>query len=439
LSEKNHSPKGTPASPELEASFQRLKQSARNQRALSSSVKSNVLQALARDLLLEESAILAANAKDLQNLPESTTPAFRDRLTLTAERLQGMTTSLRAVASLPDPNQELVEERVLKNGLKIRRERAPLGCIFMIFESRPNVILEAFSLAFKSGNVILLRGGSDSRFTAGVLYSLMEKSLKASGLSHTCFLGLQDYDRGLVEMLLTRRDFIDVVVPRGGDRLIEFVQSHSHMPIIKNDRGLCHTYVDEDADLDMAARIVTNAKVSRPGVCNSLETVLIHESVVPAFLPKLFALSQQAVKTSAAKQDLRWKADPASLPILQSLGAVVSTAEATDWDTEHLDLIINCRVVKDLNQALAHIELHGSKHSEAIVTSSETKARRFQDEVDAAAVYWNASTRFTDGFELGLGGELGISTQKLHVRGPVGLRELTTPRWVIDGNGQIRD
>jgi glutamate-5-semialdehyde dehydrogenase len=299
----------------------------------------------------------------------------------------------------------------------------------MIFESRPNVIVEAFSLAFKSGNVILLRGGSESRHSSEAIYNLMLESLQAGGFVQMPFHGLEDYDRGLVEELLKRKDAIDIVVPRGGDKLIDFVQRTALMPIIKNDRGLCHTYIEEDADLEMAVKIVTNAKTQRPGVCNALETVLVHEKVAAKFLPMLYQATEP--------KRLQWHVDETSFAVLKGAQRV-TPAKAADWDTEYLDLIMNCKVVKNLEEALAHIDQHGSKHSEAIVTKSEEKARLFQQEIDAAAVYWNASTRFTDGFEFGLGGELGISTQKLHVRGPVGLRELTSPRWLIDGTGQTR-
>ncbi len=413
----------------LDGILQDLKAAARIQRRLTPSEKNSALIQLAANLKDGSAEILEANRKDLQKLAADTTSAFRDRLTLSPERLDGMLESLRQVATLPDPVGELIENQTFKNGLKLKKIRAPLGVIFMIFESRPNVILEAFSLAFKSGNVILLRGGSESRFTSEVIYKLMRESLQASGLTKAPFFGVEDYDRALVETLLKRKDSIDIVVPRGGEKLIDFVQRTALMPIIKNDRGLCHTFVDEDADLDMATEIVANAKTQRPGVCNSLETVLVHEKVAAQFLPKLY----QATKSNS----LEWHADRESLRILEGKPRV-SAAQPQDWDTEYLDLIINCRVVKNLDEALAHIEQHGSKHSEAIVTSSEDNARLFQQEVDAAAVYWNASTRFTDGFEFGLGGELGISTQKLHVRGPVGLRELTSPRWIIDGTGQTR-
>lgn len=416
--------------PKIEKAMRGLRDSARAQRQLDAGAKNRALEALAKGLLNSDGPVLKANAKDLEALPRETTPAFRDRLLLNEKRLSGMAESLWQVAALPDPVGEVVDSRTLANGLKLKRVRAPLGLIFMIFESRPNVILEAFSLAFKSGNVIALRGGRESRHTSKALYELMRKTLAASGLAHVPFYGFDDYDRKLVEKLLQRKDLIDITVPRGGDRLIEFVQKTALMPIIKNDRGLCHAYVDEDAELDMAARIVANAKCQRPGVCNALETVLVHKAVAQEFLPKLFALTHQ--------YDLEWHADPASRQILKGQKKV-KAAKKADWDTEYLDLIINCRVVAGFEEALAHIERHGSKHSEAILTRNEQKARRFQDEVDAAAVYWNASTRFTDGFEFGLGGELGISTQKLHVRGPVGLRELTTPRWIVDGTGQIRE
>ena len=391
--------------------------------------KNLVLKSMAENLLQTEKEILVANEKDLKNLPAETTSAFRDRLTLNSKRLEQMAESLRQVSELSDPVGELVEQRTLANGLDLQKVRAPLGIIFMIFESRPNVILEAFALAFKSGNTLILRGGSDSRETSAVIYQMMDQVLAKNHLQDKVFYGVQDYDRAIVEQLLQRKDLIDVVVPRGGEKLIEFVQKTAMMPIIKNDRGLCHTYVDSDADLAMAVRIVTNAKTHRPGVCNALETVLVHQDCALAFLPQLYQNTESF--------GLQWRVDAASEKILKGQKNIQMAAEK-DWDTEYLDLVMNCRVVADLNEAILHIEQHGSKHSEAIVTKNEAHARRFQQEIDAAVVYWNASTRFTDGFEFGLGGELGISTQKLHVRGPVGLRELTTPRWIVSGSGQIR-
>lgn len=414
----------------IEKNFRDLRGGARVLRQLPNDVKSRALHNISKAIAGSKAQILAANTKDLKDLPNKTSSAFRDRLTLNEKRLEGMMESLRQVADLPDPVGELVDSRVLANGLKLKKVRAPFGVIFMIFESRPNVILEAFSLALKSGNAIALRGGSDSKHTAQVLYALMKKALKESGVDENSFLGMNNYDRNLVTSLLQRKDLVDIVVPRGGDKLISFVEKTAHMPIIKNDRGLCHTYVESDADIEMAIRIVKNAKTQRPGVCNSLETVLIHKKIASALLPQLHDTMKEF--------GVEWHCDGESLKILKGKERV-KAAKKRDWDTEYLDQIINCRVVDDLNQALEHIEKHGSQHSEAIVTDSEEKARRFQSEVDAAVVYWNASTRFTDGFEFGLGGELGISTQKLHVRGPVGLKELTTPRWIVDGKGQIRE
>lgn len=416
-------------SDQLEISLLSLRRGHRRQRHLKTSVKNGVLEKLAQRLETHADDILAQNQIDLHNLAADAGQAFRDRLTLNPKRLTAMAESLRQVALLPEPVGEIVEQKNLNNGLHLKKVRSPLGIILMIFESRPNVILEAFSLAFKSGNSILLRGGSDSRATSRILYRLIQEVLSEEGLASTAFLGIENYDRGLVELLLKRKDLIDIVVPRGGEKLIEFVQKTALMPIIKNDRGLCHTFVDEDCDLQMAVQIVANAKTQRPGVCNSLETVLVHRNCAELFLPLLYQATEPV--------GLEWHVDSATQRILQGRKKV-RLATAEDWNTEYLDQIMNCRIVEDLDQALEHIEKYGSKHSEAIITKSEIKARRFQEEVDAAVAYWNASTRFTDGFEFGLGGEIGISTQKLHVRGPVGLRELTTPRWIVDGQGQIR-
>jgi glutamate-5-semialdehyde dehydrogenase len=301
----------------------------------------------------------------------------------------------------------------------------------MIFESRPNVAIEAFSLALKSGNALVLRGGKESRETVTVLYRLIRDALVEAGFAADAFLGITDPDRELVKSLLAEKGRIDVVVPRGGDGLIEFVVENARMPIIKNDRGLCHVYVHADADLVKAAAIVENAKVQRPGVCNSLETLLVHAAVANPFVRELAKRPGMAT--------VEFHAEPRAKPVFGgSFGGKVVAAGPTDFDTEYLDLKLNVKLVDSVDEAIAHIERHGSRHSEAIVAKDEQTARKFQAEVDAAAVYWNASTRFTDGFELGLGGELGISTQKLHVRGPVGLRELTSVRWMIDGEGQIR-
>lgn len=413
----------------METALEALKNSALKIRQLSTEKKNEVLLTLAKNLLTQSSLILSENSKDLAKLSAESSQAFRDRLALTPSRISSLVEGLKQVALQPDPVHELVEKSTLPNGLQLKKIRAPLGILFMIFESRPNVILECFSLAFKAGNGIILRGGSESQHSNKVIFKIMEESLVNCNLNYPVFYGIQDYDRKWVECLLKRTDLIDVVIPRGGEKLIQFVQEQSLMPIIKNDKGLCHTFVDDEANLQMALDIVTNAKTQRPGVCNSLETVLVHKDLAALFIEKLYEHTKS--------MGLQWRVDKDSLNILKNKSNV-QFAATEDWDTEHLDLIINCRVVADLEDAIEHIEKHGSRHSEAIITANEKKAHRFQDEVDAAVVYWNASTRFTDGFEFGLGGELGISTQKLHVRGPVGLKDLTTPRWIVDGSGQIR-
>jgi glutamate-5-semialdehyde dehydrogenase len=344
-----------------------------------------------------------------------------------------MSESLAAVRALPDPIGEVAERRILPNGLLVQRVRSPLGLIFMIFEARPNVAIEAFSLALKSGNALILRGGKECMETTSVLYELIANALTHAGLPPECLWGITNPDRTLTLELLKARSFIDVVVPRGGETLIEFVVEHSRIPIIKNDRGLCHVYIHEDADINMTLDLVDNAKTQRPGVCNSMETLLVHERVATALLPVLHS----RISSAERGHPVEWRICQKGTKTLMERDRVILACEK-DYDTEHLDYILNCKVVGSLDEAIAHIEAHGSRHSEAIVTRSESTARQFQSRVDAAAVYWNASTRFTDGYQLGLGGELGISTQKLHVRGPVGLRELTSLRWLVDGHGQIR-
>lgn len=416
---------------EIDTALDQIRAGARRLRASTTEVRNRVLTALEAKLGLEELAILAANRADVSALTKDGAAAFRDRLLLNPERVAGMRESLRQVIALGDPLGEVVESRTLKNGLKVRRVRSPLGVILMIFESRPNVAIEAFSLALKSGNAIILRGGKESKNTVTAFYRLIGEAMAEAGFPPGSFLGIADPDREIVKELLSEKSRIDVVVPRGGDKLIDFVVENARMPIIKNDRGLCHIYVHSDADLVTAAAIVENAKVQRPGVCNSLETLLVHASIANSFVREL--------AQRAGMRTVEFRAETRAKPVFHdAFGDRVIDAKPADFDTEYLDLILNVKLVDSVDEAIVHIERHGSRHSESILTKDEKTARLFQSEVDAAAVYWNASTRFTDGFELGLGGELGISTQKLHVRGPVGLRELTSVRWVIDGEGQIR-
>lgn len=419
-----------PVEQKLLEQLKRVKASARFLRSASTEQKNAVLLQAAKLLGEMKDVILRANAQDLSELDASrSTPAFRDRLTLDDKRIAQMIESLKQVAQLPDPVGEVEGAKTLQNGLRVQQVRAPLGVIFMIFESRPNVAIEAFSLGFKAGNAMILRGGKESRHTSDVLYGILSNAINSQKIASDVLWGITDPNREIPAFLLQQRQWIDVVVPRGGDALIDYVVKNSAIPVIKNDRGMCHVYVHEDADLKMAQSIVANAKTQRPGVCNAMETVLVHRAVAEQFLPNLY----EALQT----KKVEWHGCPETLRILNGREKVHLATDAS-WDTEYLDYVMNCRVVASQVEAEEHIGEHGSGHSEAIITKSNEGARRFEREIDAAAVYWNASTRFTDGFALGLGGELGISTQKLHVRGPVGLRELTSLRWIIEGDGQVR-
>jgi glutamate-5-semialdehyde dehydrogenase len=391
-----------------------LKDASISLRSASSKTKNQVLKSLSAEIKKNRKLILRANEKDLACL-KVTHLAFTDRLVLNDRRLNEILKSLDFVTSFKDPVGEITEKKILKNGLRAFRVRAPLGVIFIIFESRPNVVIEAFSLAFKAGNSLIMKGGKESAHTCRIFYRLIEKALIKNGLSPSTIWGIEKSARAVTAKLLKAKNEIDIVVPRGGEKLI--------------DRGLCHIYVDADANLYKALKIVTNAKAQRPGVCNSLETVLVHKLIAHKFIPMLYE--------NLKVYDMEWFVCPFTAKILASKKNV-KKATPNNWSTEYLDFKINCRVVSDMTEALDHISKHGSKHSEGIITKNRAHSEKFLNSVDAAAVYLNASTRFTDGFELGLGGELGISTQKLHVRGPVGLNELTSVRWIIKGTGQIR-
>ena len=422
---------GNKTTPEdLAAELKRLQKCAGQLRSYPTSTKNNVLMSLAELLKQNCAKILSANALDTSNLDAQQPGYFRERLTLTPVRIEAMSESLRQTARLTDPVGVIYDTRILANGLKAQRVQTPLGVIFMIFESRPNVITEAFSLAFKSGNAIILRGGRESKHTAHLIYELIFEAFKIEKITDPPFFALQDYNRDWVNFLLKQKKWIDVVVPRGGDALIEMVQSESLIPIIKNDRGLCHVLVDENADFEMALNICINAKTQRPSVCNSIETVLVHKKQAAQFFPELLRRTES--------YQLEFRCEPVALQLFPQKNVRVKLAGPDDFSTEYLSQILNCKVVNSLEEGLEHIREFGSKHSESLVSPSQDHWQRFKTEVDAAAVYWNASTRFTDGFELGLGGELGISTQKLHVRGPVSLQELTSLRWIIEGQGQIR-
>lgn len=407
----------------------KVKVAARSVRRASAQARSHALSVFADRLEASQDAILEANREDLAELPKGAADAFRDRLALDHTRVVAMAGSARELAASSDPVGEIVDESRRPNGLLVKRVRSPLGVVFMVFESRPNVAADAFALCLRAGNAVVLRGGSESARSCGELYRLMRESLAEAGLPAEAVTGIVDPDRALVHALLKRDDCIDLVVARGGESLIRTVTEHSTIPVMKHDRGLCSVYVDQAADLTMATSVVVNAKTSRPGVCNAAETLLVHEAVAEQFLPK--------VQSALAKQGVTLHADKKAVEIIGGREGVYAATGAS-FDTEYLDLEMSVAVVRSLHDAVAHIERHGSGHTEAIVTEDETAARTFIDSLDSAAVMWNASTRFDDGGELGLGAEIGISTQKLHARGPVGVRELTSVRWVVEGTGQTR-
>lgn len=407
----------------------------RAQRTLATSPsekKNKILLAVADKLVLHQDKILQTNQNDVALYRQSLhfQKAFEDRLQLSEDRLRGMAQSLKEVALFPDPVGREFEKYTLPNHLILRRVHSPLGVLFVIFEARPNVIAEAFALALKSGNALLLKGGKESNQTCQVIYELIEEALRENEMDPAVFKGLVTSAREATDFLIKQKKFIDVIIPRGGSALIDYISENSSIPIIKNDRGLCHIYVHAEADEEMALALLDNAKTQRPSVCNAVETLLVDKAIAPGFLKKaLQRLSPKGVEFFGCERTLQVLHGEKNLAPVRS----------DSYDTEYLDLKLSVRIVENIEEAIEHIRQHGSAHSEAIVTANERVARVFQNEVDAAAVYWNASTRFTDGGQLGLGAEIGISTQKLHVRGPVGLLSLTSLRWLIDGQGQTRN
>lgn len=396
--------------------------------------RNQVLQEIARLIKVQEKKIIIANKKDLDKLDPNQNKAFRDRLTLNSNRLKQMRESLAHIVNEPDPLGPVGPIKILKNKLILKKMRSPLGVIFMIFESRPNVAIEAFSIGFKAGNAMILRGGKESSNTTECLYKIIQQALKKNKLPLHGFWGITDPSRELVHQLLQQKKMIDVVVPRGGEALIEHVSQNTSIPIIKNDRGLCHIYVHKDADLEMAVNILVNAKTQRPSVCNSMETMLIHKSIAQKLIPLIYKKMKSF--------QVQWHVSPDVKKILaknKMNSNDIQLATEKNWNTEYLDQVVNCKIVSSDLKAIEHISQYGSRHSESIITQDKKVAQNFQLSIDAAVVYWNASTRFTDGFEFGLGGELGISTQKLHVRGPVGISALTSERWIVDGQGQVRE
>jgi glutamate-5-semialdehyde dehydrogenase len=406
----------------------RARRAAREAALLSTPLKDAFLKKAADALTASTARILKENAKDVEAARQSgMNAALIDRLTLNEKRVQEMSMGLREIAKLPDPVGEVVKGWTRPNGLKVEKVRIPLGVIAIVYESRPNVTVDAAGLCLKSGNVVILRGGSEAIHSNLVLGTILQEVLKDSKINPDLLQVVPTTDREALKVLLEQDTCIDLAIPRGGSGLMRLLRDISKIPVIKHDKGVCHIFVDYNADLEAAERIVLNAKVQRPGVCNALETLLVDEKISHGFLPRMLEeLKRLGVEVRGCERTR--KIDPD-----------VKAASEEDWDAEYLDLILAVKVVGGLDEALRHIERHGSLHTESILTNDERHAERFLKEVNASAVMVNASTRFNDGGQLGLGAEIGISTTKMHAFGPMGLEELTAQKYVIRGEGQVRE
>ena len=410
----------------LEHIGQAAKEAEPKLRILSNEKKKQVLDQAAKDLVRHTQRILAANEKDMEKGREKGMKAgLLDRLLLTPERIEGMAEGLRQIAALPDPIGQVIKEFTPPNGLRIRQVRVPLGVVGIIYEARPNVTADAFGLCFKTGNVVVLRGGSDALYSNQAIVEVLRETLTTCGCPASAISLLSDTSRETAAAFMKLNSYIDVLIPRGSANLIATVVRNSTIPVIETGSGNCHIYVDEAADLSMAAEIVYNAKTQRIGVCNACESLVVHEKVKDAFLPLL------AERLSEKKVELR--GDERACAVIP-----MKAAGEDDWGTEYLDYILSVKIVDSLSEAIAHINRYNTGHSESIITENHSHGEQFLREVDAAAVYVNASTRFTDGFEFGFGAEIGISTQKLHARGPMGLEALTSYKYQIYGSGQVR-
>ena len=396
---------------------------------LGTAEKNRILNLVAKALLDETDFILQENVRDVEKAQENgISPVMLDRLRLDAKRIEGIVEGVRQVADLQDPIGQVVRGYTNLDGLKIEQKRVPLGVIAMIFESRPNVSVDAFSLAFKTSNAIILRGGRDAIHSNTALVTVIRKALAKAGLNKNVVQLVEDISHAVAEELMQAVDYVDVLIPRGGARLIQTVKEKSKVPVIETGVGNCHIFVDETADLEMATKIVINAKTQRPSVCNAAESLVVHEKIAEQFLPQLEAAINKV-------HPVEFRADQKALAIFKDAKA----ASEKDFATEYNDYIMSVNMVSSLDEAIDWVNRYTTHHSEAIVTKDLEHAERFQDEVDAAAVYVNASTRFTDGFVFGLGAEIGISTQKMHARGPMGLEALTSTKFYINGKGQIRE
>lgn len=399
---------------------------------LSTAIKNKALHSIADELVAKEKDIIAANRKDYaEGERGGMSAAMLDRLLLNTERIKGIAADVRTVAALPDPVGEIFEMRTLSDGLQVGKKRVPLGVIGAVYESRPNVTVDISVICLKSGNAVILRGGKEAVHSNSALAKIIQNAAYRAGIPEGAVQFIESTDRALVGQMLQMRDTIDLVIPRGGADLINYVAQNATMPVVTGGIGVCHTYVDCSANLEKAVAIVYNAKVQRPTVCNALDAILVHSDVAKSYLPM--------VAKELGKANVELHCDERALKILKPLASVKAVpATDKDWGKEFLALIAAVKVVDSLEEALEHIERYGSGHSEAIVTEDYSAAMKFLDEVDAACVYVNASTRFTDGGQFGLGAEVGISTQKFHARGPMGLKELTTYKWIIFGSGQVR-
>src|SRR5215813_807653 len=395
---------------------------------LSSAEKDRALHLMADELEAQSDYLVQENKKDLDAAEKAgISEAIVDRIALNSSRVRGMAKGLRDVAALPDPVREVVKMWRRPNGLQVGKMRIPLGVIAIIYEARPNVTADAAALCLKSGNAVILRGGSEAHFSNQAIGQILRKACAQTRVPQEAVQMVKPKEHAFVQELLQLEEYIDLVIPRGGEELIRAVVAHSKVPVIKHYKGVCHIYVDSDAPLEMAERICMNAKVQRPSVCNAMETLLVHEGIAPTFLPSLLAKYRAAgVEIRGCEKTCR-------------LVSGIKKATEADWSTEYLDLILSVRVVKDMDDAIDHIERYGSEHTETIVTTNYQRSRDFIDRVNSSAVMVNASTRFNDGAELGLGAEIGISTSKIHAFGPMGLEELTTTKFVVLGDGQIRE
>lgn len=399
--------------------------------ALDTGVKNRALLAVADALVAEADAIIKANEKDLANGRANKMPeGLLDRLMLNHGRIEQIAEGLRQVADLEDPIGEVLSMKKRPNGLMIGKKRVPLGVVGMIYEARPNVTVDAFGLCFKTGNVVILKGGSDAIHSNIAIVAVIQKALMEQGIAKEAVSLIEDTSRETAGAFMKMNEYVDVLIPRGGAGLIKAVVNQASIPVIETGTGNCHIYVDETADMDMALKIIYNAKTQRIGVCNACESLVIHKNVVEKLMPRLVSTLQE--------KNVEIRADEACLNAISIRTELIKPATEEDWGTEYLDYIISAKTVESIDEAIAHINRYNTGHSEAIVTNNYANAEKFLNEVDAACVYVNASTRFSDGFEFGFGAEIGISTQKLHARGPMGLEALTSTKYIIYGNGQVR-